>query len=48
MKPLCSETCKGICPHCGTDLNKGSCTCEKNTVDPRLEVLKKFFEKRKE
>lgn len=48
MKPLCSETCKGICPHCGTDLNKGSCTCNNTTVDPRLEVLKKYFEKRKE
>ncbi|MBA4371901.1 MAG: hypothetical protein C0402_03455 [Thermodesulfovibrio sp.] len=48
MKPLCSDLCKGICPHCGTDLNKGSCTCSKDTVDPRLEVLKKFFEKRKE
>ena len=48
MKPLCSETCKGICPHCGTDLNTGSCTCNNNTVDPRLEVLKKYFDKRKE
>ncbi len=48
MKPLCSESCKGICPHCGTDLNKENCTCNNETVDPRLEVLKKYFEKRKE
>ncbi|MGC2063002.1 MAG: DUF177 domain-containing protein [Thermodesulfovibrionales bacterium] len=48
MKPLCNETCKGICPHCGTDLNNGSCTCNNDTVDPRLEVLKKYFDKRKE
>ena len=28
---LCSEDCKGLCPHCGTDLNKKSCKChEKN------------------
>lgn len=24
---VCSEDCKGICPQCGVDLNKGSCTC---------------------
>ncbi|HEY5620980.1 MAG TPA: DUF177 domain-containing protein [Pontiella sp.] len=26
--PLCSEDCKGVCPRCGTDLNKGSCDCK--------------------
>ena len=26
--PLCGEGCKGVCPQCGADLNKGSCTCE--------------------
>ncbi|MFZ1983126.1 MAG: DUF177 domain-containing protein [Desulfatitalea sp.] len=26
-KPLCSEECKGLCPHCGTDLNVESCGC---------------------
>jgi uncharacterized protein len=25
--PLCSEDCKGLCPHCGADLNKGPCHC---------------------
>ena len=48
MKPLCDEACKGICPKCGTDLNTGTCTCEKREVDPRLEVLKKLLEKGKE
>ena len=48
MKPLCDEACKGICPKCGTDLNTGSCTCEKKEIDPRLEVLKKLFDKGKE
>lgn len=43
MKPLCSDICKGICPECGTDLNTGTCTCSTHTVDPRLEVLKKYF-----
>jgi uncharacterized protein len=26
--PVCSDECKGVCPLCGVDLNKGSCTCE--------------------
>jgi len=25
---LCSEDCKGLCPQCGVNLNKGSCTCQ--------------------
>ena len=25
---LCSETCKGLCPECGTDLNTTGCSCE--------------------
>jgi uncharacterized protein len=24
---LCSEECKGLCQHCGIDLNKKSCKC---------------------
>ncbi|MDD3930788.1 MAG: DUF177 domain-containing protein [Eubacteriales bacterium] len=26
---LCHETCKGICPECGVDLNKETCSCSK-------------------
>ena len=26
---VCSVDCKGICPRCGVDLNKGSCECKK-------------------
>ena len=25
---LCSETCKGLCPECGTELNTTECSCE--------------------
>jgi uncharacterized protein len=25
--PLCSPTCRGLCPTCGADLNAGSCSC---------------------
>jgi uncharacterized protein len=37
--PLCSETCKGLCPQCGIDRNTASCTCEP-PIDPRLAALK--------
>ncbi|VGO11631.1 hypothetical protein PDESU_00176 [Pontiella desulfatans] len=26
--PVCNDECKGVCPRCGADLNKGSCECE--------------------
>ena len=26
--PLCSETCKGLCPECGAELNINGCSCE--------------------
>lgn len=47
MKPLCSEDCKGLCPQCGQDLNKGDCDCEVETVDPRLAKLKEFYNDKK-
>ncbi len=28
MWPLCSETCEGLCPQCGLELNAGTCSCE--------------------
>lgn len=39
MKHLCSESCKGLCPVCGKNLNKGSCNCEKPGNSP-FNVLK--------
>ena len=43
MKPLCSTECKGLCPVCGADLNKGPCGHEEtDKTDPRLTVLKGF------
>ena len=40
MKPLCSDACKGLCVHCGTNLNKATCDCAPEWSDPRLAVLK--------
>jgi len=25
--PLCQESCQGICPHCGVNLNERKCAC---------------------
>jgi uncharacterized protein len=42
MKPLCSDGCKGLCPMCGTNLNRGACDCKREWDDPRLAALKKL------
>jgi len=34
MKPLCTPDCKGLCDHCGLNLNNEDCTCS-HDVDPR-------------
>ena len=41
-KVLCREDCKGLCPHCGKDLNDGECSCENEDIDPRLSALRDF------
>jgi uncharacterized protein len=46
MKFLCAENCRGLCPHCGVNLNTGSCSCRSETVDDRLAALKKFTVKK--
>jgi uncharacterized protein len=40
MKPLCGEACNGLCPQCGTNLNRGTCDCRRDWEDPRLAALK--------
>jgi uncharacterized protein len=48
MKPLCSESCKGICPDCGVDLNEGDCGCDRRHVDHRFQMLEKLLKKGEE
>jgi uncharacterized protein len=43
VKPLCSETCQGICPVCGKNINSGDCSCVTEDSDARLEKLKIFL-----
>lgn len=43
--PLCADDCKGLCQHCGHNLNEGLCSCETDHIDPRFEALKDLFKK---
>lgn len=38
MKPLCRPDCKGLCDHCGLNLNNGDCTCS-HDIDHRWAAL---------
>jgi uncharacterized protein len=40
MKPLCREDCAGLCPICGINKNRETCTCEATWVDPRMDALR--------
>ncbi len=42
LKPLCKESCQGLCVHCGQNLNLAQCTCKEEQRDPRFEILKKL------
>jgi len=40
LKTICREDCKGLCPHCGKNLNEGACSCAAGVTDPRWDALK--------
>jgi DUF177 domain-containing protein len=48
MKPLCHDECLGICPSCGTNLNKTRCDCAPKWEDPRLAPLKSLLNRNSE
>ncbi|HVF54756.1 MAG TPA: DUF177 domain-containing protein [Pyrinomonadaceae bacterium] len=39
IRLLCTEDCKGLCPHCGADLNAEQCSCDRKETDPRWAAL---------
>jgi uncharacterized protein len=39
IRPLCRESCPGLCPRCGKDRNAGPCQCEDEPPDPRWSAL---------
>lgn len=43
MKPLCSESCQGICAVCGKIILDGNCSCLVRESDPRLAKLKNLL-----
>jgi len=45
LKLICREDCKGLCPHCGKNLNEGQCSCTNQLNDPRWGALKDIREK---
>lgn len=42
FKPLCTDTCRGLCSRCGANLNLQDCGCVSPGLDPRWEALKKL------
>ena len=48
MKPLCSDDCKGLCPACGTNLNREPCNCRRDWDDPRFAALKNLQANKRE
>ncbi|MGN0382799.1 MAG: YceD family protein [Eubacterium sp.] len=48
MKVLCKENCAGICNICGANLNKGSCDCKNDELDPRMSKILDVFNQFKE
>ena len=42
MKPLCSDSCRGLCAICGTNLNNAACDCKPVWEDPRLAALREL------
>jgi len=45
IKQVCQVDCKGLCSKCGKNLNKESCNCMEDHIDPRMRVLKDYFDK---
>jgi len=42
LKTTCRENCKGLCPHCGKNLNEIQCSCVDEVEDPRWSALKEI------
>jgi len=39
-RPLCRESCCGLCGTCGTNLNNESCSCSVAVGDPRMAIFR--------
>ncbi len=45
LKPLCDESCAGLCPTCGINRNRLECDCREDALDPRLQALQQIRDK---
>jgi uncharacterized protein len=45
LKVTCREDCKGLCGHCGQNLNEGQCSCSTAIEDPRWTALREIRSK---
>ncbi len=45
VKVMCREDCKGLCPHCGANLNLTQCSCAEPMEDSRWSALKEIRSK---
>lgn len=42
LKPLCAETCRGLCPQCGANLNRETCRCQEEKSESTFAQLAKL------
>jgi uncharacterized protein len=45
LRAICREDCKGLCPHCGKNLNAEQCSCAEPHEDLRWSALKEIRDK---
>ena len=45
LKAICRDDCRGLCPHCGKNLNVEQCDCAEPADDPRWQALKDIRDK---
>ena len=48
MRFVCSEDCKGLCSQCGTNLNTGTCSCQKEDLMNPFAALRSIVENNEE
>jgi len=42
MNPVCTLSCRGLCPECGKNLNEGRCYCSGSKSDSRWSRSRRF------
>jgi uncharacterized protein len=45
FRAICDQACKGLCPHCGRNLNVEPCACPPAEPDRRWDALKEIGKK---